>query len=118
MAKINDLVSLVVQIQGVMNYILVREDGHTLSHNFENFEALPSIITFSGLNSEVLKPIMGLTYFKYMSYIRENNEKLLIFPLGKYFLGILQDPEAYTPDIVDTIEKIIESITQKRQRDE
>ena len=118
MAKIDDLVNLVLQIEGVINYILVREDGHTLSHDFENIETLPSIITFSGLNSEVLKPIMGLTYFKYLSYTRENNEKLLIFPLGKYFIGILQDAEAYTPDIVDTMEKIIESITQKRQRND
>ncbi len=118
MAKINDLVNLVSQVEGVVNYILVREDGHTLSNNFENFEALPSIITFSGLNSEILKPTMGLTHFKYLSYTLENNEKLLIFPLGKYFLGILQHAEAYTPDIVDTMEKIIESITQKRQRDE
>ncbi len=116
MAKINDLVKLILQIDGVMNYIFVRDDGHTLSHNFEDVKALASIITFSGLNCEVIKPIMGLTHFKYLSYARDNNENLLIFPLGKYFLGISQHSEAYTPDIVKKVEGIIETITPKRQR--
>ncbi len=116
MAKINDLVNLILQIQGVMNYIFVREDGHTMSHNFEDIGTLPSIITFSGLNCEIIKPAMGVSSLKYLSYSRANNEKLLIFPLGKYFLGISQQPEGYTPDIVAQIEGIIDSITSKKQR--
>ncbi len=114
MAKISDLVNLILKIEGVANYILVRDDGHTLSHNFPDIGALPSIITFNGLNSEALKPIMGLSYFKYMSYNRDNNENLLIFPLGKYFIGISQQAEAYTLDIVEEIDKVIQTISQKK----
>ncbi len=114
MAKINELVNLILKIDGVTNYILVRDDGHTLSHNFNNLEALPSIVTFNGLNCEALKPLMGLTYFKYLSYTRKNDEKLLIFPLGKYFLGILQQPEAYTPDIVDKVGIVLDAISRKK----
>lgn len=115
MAKINDLVNQILQIEGVMNYILVRDDGHTLSHDFvEHIEKLPSIITFSGLNSEALKPIMGLSYFKYLSYTQKNNEKLLVFPMGKYFLGIWQSADAYTTDIVEEVEKVIDSLTRKK----
>lgn len=116
MAKINELVDLVLKIDGVTNYILVRDDGRTLSHNVENHEALSSIITFNGLNCEVIKPILGLTYFRYLSYTRENNEKLLIFPLGKYFLGISQHAEAYTPDIVEGVEKIVEALVRKAKK--
>ncbi len=113
MAKISDLVDLILKIEGIEHYILVRDDGHTLSHNFPETGTLPSIITFNGLNSEALKPIMGLSYFKYMSYTRDNNENLLIFPLGKYFIGISQQSEAYTLDIVEKIEAAFETISSK-----
>lgn len=116
MAKISDLVNLILQIDGVMNYIFVREDGYTLAHNFENKDELTAMITFSGLNCEAMKPIMGLTHFKYMGYTLENNEKLLIFPLGRYLLGIYQHAEAYTPDIVENIERLIEAVTPKKQQ--
>ena len=114
MAKINDLVNQILELEGISNYILVRDDGHTLSQNFKDLDALPSIITFSGLNCEALKPLMGLSHFKYLSYTWGNNDKLLIFPLGKYFLGISHPAETYTPDIVDSIEQIIESISRKK----
>ncbi len=113
MAKINDLVTQILDVEGIANYILVRDDGHTLSQNFEDFPALPSIITFNGLNCEALKPLMGLSHFKYLSYAWGDNNTLLIFPLGKYFLGISHQAEAYTPDIVDSIEQIIESLSRK-----
>ncbi len=116
MAKVSDLVNLILQIEGVVNYIFVREDGYTLAHNFENKDELIEMITFSGLNCEAVKPIMGVTHFKYMSYTRENNENLLIFPLGRYLLGISQHAEAYTPDIVDGIQRLIEAVTPKNQQ--
>ncbi len=116
MAKINDLVNWILQINGVMNYIFVRKDGYTLSHNFKNKDEFTHMITFSGLNCEAVKPLLGLSHFKHMSYTLENNEKLLIFPLGKYLLGIYQNAEAYTPDIVENIERLIDTVTPKKQQ--
>lgn len=112
MAKINDLVTRILEVEGIKNYILVRDDGHTLSQNFQDIPALPSIVTFNGLNCEAFKPLMGLTHFRYLSYTWGNNNTLVIFPLGKYFLGISHQAETYTPDIVESIQQIIESITK------
>lgn len=113
MANINDFVNFILQIKGIVNYILVRKDGYILTHNCENPNSLSSVITFSGLSSElVIKPMIGLTFFKYLIYSRKNNEKLLIFPLEKYFLGIVHHAEAYTPDIVEEVNRMIDRITQ------
>lgn len=111
MAKLKSLVNWILQIDGVAAYILVRDDGHIISHNFEDSDTVASIITYTGLNGKAIKSTIGLMVFKMASYTRENDEKLLIFPLGKYFIGLLQQPDAYTPDITARIEKIILAIT-------
>lgn len=112
--KFNEFADLILQIPGISNYILVRKDGHIIVHDFKNPESLSTSIIYSGLSCEAIKPMMGLSYFKYLGYTLKNNEKLLVFPLGKYFLGIAHEADAYTPDIVDEVTRIIDSITPKK----
>lgn len=114
MSNIDKLIKLILQIKGVTHYIFVREDGYILSHNYGETDALSAMIVFSGLNCHAIKPVLGLGHFRYMSYTLENNEKLLIFPIGRYLLGISQDSESYTPDVVERMERLIEAVTPKK----
>lgn len=84
---------------------LIREYG------FKKRDGCPD----TGLNCRAIKSAIGVMYFKMAGYTRENDEKLLIFPLGKYFIGISQDSEAYTPDITARVEKILRVVTGKTQ---
>ena len=115
MATTKDLVKWILRIEGVTAYILVRDDGHIISHNFEDGDTVASIVTYTGLNCRAIKSAIGVMYFKMAGYTRKNDEKLLIFPLGKYFIGISQDSEAYTPDITARVEKILRAVTGKTQ---
>lgn len=117
MADINDFANLILQINGILNYIIVRKDGHILSHNCKNPKILSPFIIFSGLSCDVvIKPAMGLTYFKYLIYTCNNNEKLLIFPMEKYFIGILHHMDAYTPDIVEEVTELLELMDQNESQ--
>jgi hypothetical protein len=114
MAKVNDFINMVLQIEGVMNYLLVNDDGHTMANNFEDPDTLAPIILFNGLNSKVIKPMMGLSYFKYLSCTLKNDEKFLIVPMGRYFLGISHNADAHTPDVVESLEKLVEQFSRKK----
>jgi hypothetical protein len=112
--RFDDFADLIMEIDGVMNYTLVRNDGRVMTHNFVEPEPISSTVLFNGLSCDALKPVMGLTNFRHLICIRDNNEELMVFPIGKYFLGILQGADAYTDDIVAEVSRIIDAVIQDR----
>lgn len=108
MATIQDFGKRILQISGIKQYIMVRNDGKVMIHNVESPESLAPVITFCGLNCDAIGSVAGLTYFKYMMLTRKNNEKLLIFPMETYFLGVIQTHDAYSPDIVEQVIRLIQ----------
>ncbi len=112
--RFDDFAELVMGIDGVMNYTLVRNDGRVMKHNFIDPEPISSTVLFNGLSCDALKPVMGMTYFRHLICIKDNNEKLMVFPIGKYFLGILQGADAYTPDIVNEVTRIIDAVIRNK----
>lgn len=115
MASLQDFGKRILQISGVRHYILVRNDGKVMVHNLENTDVLAPMIVFGGLSCDAIGSVAGLTYLKYMMLTRKNNEKLLIFPMDAYFLGIIQNPDAYTQDIVDRITKLIQMVIKPKK---
>ena len=114
MATIQDFTNRLMKIAGVNGYILVRHDGHIITHNVENPESLSSMIVFSGLSCEALKTVAGTTYFSYFMLTRETMEKFFIFPIDNFFLGIFQSADAYSPDLVNKITQFIQAVTKHR----
>lgn len=90
------------KITGIKSYILVRQDGEIMTHNFEdeNPETISSILLFTALNCEKIKSGFGFRNLRYLSISKENNENLLIFPLEKYFLGVMQHPNVDSIDLI------------------
>ncbi len=115
MASLQDFGKRILQISGVSNYILVRNDGKVMVHNLEKADALAPLIVFAGLSCDAVGSVAGLTYLKYLMLARKNNEKLLIFPMDTYFLGIIHNPDAYTQDIVDHITRLIQMVAKPKK---
>lgn len=116
MASIQTFTKLISQIEGVKNYIFVRNDSRVIVHNTNNPDTLSSMIAFSGLSCDAVKSILGTTYFKYFILTRKTGEKLLVFPLENYFLGIIQDSQAYTPDVIQKIMRFITAVTRQKKQ--
>jgi len=107
MATIEDIVNGIQKIQGLDGYVIVKQDGQVLSHNVANVEPLSALIVMGGLNGNVVKTDVGASLFKYLVVTRKTNEKLLVFPIGNCWLGLLQRQDAYTPDIVNKVQSMI-----------
>jgi len=116
MADIQTFANLISQIEGVKNYIFVRNDGRIIVHNTDNPETFSSMVTFAGLSSDAVKSILGTTYFKYFILTRKNGEKIIVFPMENYFLGILQDSNAYTPDVIQKTGRFVSAVTKQKKK--
>jgi hypothetical protein len=116
MATIQDFAKRIMQIEGVKNMILVRNDGHILTHNIDNPIELSSTIVFCGLTGDALRSVVGFSCLNYFIISRESKEKLFVFPIESYFLGIYQYANAYSPDLVNSVSRIVQALTRKKQR--
>ena len=110
MAMKEELVNGIQRIQGLEGYIVVSQDGHVLSHNVANVEALSAFVVMSGVNGNIVKAEVGASHFNHLAVVRKSNEKLLIFPLDNLWLGLLQQRDAYTPDIVNKVREMIHGL--------
>ncbi|MDM8536386.1 hypothetical protein QUF70_06500 [Desulfobacterales bacterium HSG17] len=116
MADIQTFADMISKIEGVKNYIFVRNDGRVIVHNTNSPETLSSMVTFAGLSSDAVKSILGTTYFKYFILSRKNGEKIFVFPIINYYLGILQDSKAYTPDVIQKIERFVNAVSRHKKQ--
>jgi predicted regulator of Ras-like GTPase activity (Roadblock/LC7/MglB family) len=111
---IEDFGNRVAQVPGIKNYLLVRNDGKVIIHNIEKPESLASMVAFNGLNCEAISSMVGLTNLKYMMVTSKSNERLFIFPIDTSFLGIIQDPDAYSNDVVDNVIQLIQTVAKPK----
>jgi hypothetical protein len=91
------------QINGVSNYILVRGDGQIISQNMENAASFAPIITNGGTQCDTLSTDMGGNRYIHLCIERESGNDLLIFSLGRYYLGIFKHPESERQEIIDNV---------------
>ena len=110
MATIEDLVNGIHRIQGLDGYVIVKQDGQVLSHNVANVEGLSALIVMGGLNGNIVKTEVGASLFTHLVIARKTNERLLVFPVGNFWLGLLQRQDTYTPDIVNKVQSIIQGM--------
>lgn len=100
----------IAKVDGVKNFILIRKDGQVMTHNMENPEALSPFIVLCGLNADAIGVSLSLEQMTNITVTRENKEHLHIFPAGNYFAAVFQKSDAYTPDVIKSISKFINTV--------
>lgn len=80
-------------IEGVSHFILVRNDGHVVAHNTDKAGELSSTIVMGGRNCNKLQDYIDCGQSSHLCVERTNGSNYMVFTLGNYFLGILQDPD-------------------------
>ncbi len=103
----------VEDLDGVANYLLVRRDGAVVSKNIEDAVTLASTVVLSGTSCEAMEKNMGGKRYRYMAIERESGEHLLIFSLGNYFLGIIQQSGHDIQKLNDTIIAFLKKLFTK-----
>jgi hypothetical protein len=98
-------------IDGVSRYILVRNDGFVVSENYEEAVALSSAIVTSGKYCDSLGDDLESGRYIYCCIERESGENVLIFSLGRYYLGIIKHPDSDPQQLADTIIIFLKSLS-------
>jgi predicted regulator of Ras-like GTPase activity (Roadblock/LC7/MglB family) len=114
MASAKEFGESIAAIEGIRSYLLVRKDGFLISHNVPNPKELATTVVISGLGAEAVKSSLGGSYFRYLEFVRDNKENLLVFPIEKYFLGIVQEAEAFGPELAEQVIRYIMTLTRKQ----
>ena len=90
-------------IEGVSRYILVRNDGYVVSENYEEAVALSSAIVTSGKYCDSLADDLNGRRYIYCCVERNSGKNILVFSLGRYYLGIIKHADTDPQQLADTI---------------
>lgn len=90
-------------IEGVAQFILVRNDGYVVSENFEDAVSLSSAIVTSGKYCDSLSDNLGGRRYIHLCIERSSGSNILVFSLGRYYLGIIKQPDSDPQTVADSI---------------
>lgn len=110
MASAKDFARL-EQINGVASYILVRGDGQIVSQNMDNAASIAPIVAIGGTQCDTLATDMGGNRFIHLCIERESGNDLLVFSLGRYYLGILKHAESERQQTIDNVIYFIQNLS-------
>ncbi len=91
------------QIDGVAHYVLVSGDGQVISQDMEDAASLGPIIAAGGTQCDALAADMGGNRYIHLCIEQESGNDLLVFSLGRYYLGILKHAESQRQEIIDNV---------------
>lgn len=95
--------SRLANIEGVANYILVRNDGYVVSENYDDAVTLSSAIVTTGKYCESLAEDLADRRYIFCSIERSSGDNVLVFSLGRYYLGIIKHPTSDAQALSDAI---------------
>lgn len=89
----------ILTVPGVDQYILVDRNGKILSQAMAESQKMAELVCFCGLNAQAI----GKINFRYLAFSLENQGHFFIFPVGKYYLGVIKQKDIGDAALVDTI---------------
>lgn len=101
----------IAKLPGVDQYILVDRQGKIAAHDIKTPEQAATMVLTCGLNSEVI----GRTRFEQIIISRQNQKNIFIFPVGKYYLGVVKQKQIDNIRLVNHIGKFLDRILNKKK---
>jgi hypothetical protein len=110
MASANDFARL-EQVNGLAHYIMVQGDGQVISQNMENAVSFAPLISSGGTQWDALVKDMGGNRYLHLSIERESGNDLLVFSLGRYYLGIFKHAESERQKPIDNLIYFLQNLS-------
>lgn len=111
MATAKEFVTRVGQIDGVSSCVLIREDGEILGHNMEDPDLYTSLMILGGTSARGIMDKVGFSHCRHLSFNRGNKEHFHLFPIETFYLGVIQSPDCYLPDMLQATLRLIGRVT-------
>lgn len=102
--------SSILKVPGVDQYILVDRDGKIFSQAMTEPRKMAEFVSFCGLNAQAI----GKTHFRYLAFSREHQGHFFIFPVGKYYLGVIKQKNINYAVLVDNILQFLKDIVNRQ----
>ena len=102
------------KIKDVKHFVLARNDGQLVTHNLTEPDNLSSMTTLCGMYANQIRETLGFSNFEHMVLFRGNEEHVVLFPLDRYFLGIVHHSQADLPALIEKITRFLQSLLLKR----
>ncbi len=113
-ASADQFAAQIIEIHGIDQFALVRNDGCIVTHNMPDPEEFAAMITLCGRNSTSLRKPLGVSHLKQIICTRPDNQNIIIFPLHKYFLGIKQSGDADQDIVIHEVSRLLRQVAQNR----
>jgi hypothetical protein len=111
MATAKEFVARISEIDGVAGCLLVRQDGEILGRSLEDPDLYAQLMIHGGTSAQSIMGHAGFSYCRHLSFNREGKEHFHLFPIDKFYLGVLQTSECYVPDMLQAVLRLIGRVT-------
>ncbi len=107
MATAKEFVARVNSIDGVSGCLLVRNDGVLLGQTIDDPEVYSTLMLISAGLSRGIMEKAGFSYCRHLSFSRNCKRNFYVFPIDKYLLGVVQRTDAYLPDMLEAVYRLV-----------
>ena len=111
MASLDDFAK-VKDVVGVAEYVLVRQDGHIMSHDAKDHEDLGQMVMLCGTNCDAIRTGIP-NRFNYFLYSRDCGEHLIVFPVGGFYLGVIQSASVESSHVARSVTEFIRKLIRQ-----
>jgi len=102
------------RIKGVDQFVLCRHDGHVITHNMDDSDDLASVATLCGMNAQAIQSTIGFSGLRSLSLRRQGRRHCHIFPIDKYFLGVIQQQDQPSEEVIQDVQKFLQSLVRQK----
>ena len=114
MVTVQDYTKMLLQVEGVGGYLLMRSDGRILSHNVSDPDGLSSLMAITGLGIKKIQKSLGFHHFDHLLLKRDNKENLVLLKIGTTLLGVLQKPNSACSELLKGLAHIQDQASVKK----
>ncbi|MCF6246354.1 MAG: roadblock/LC7 domain-containing protein [Desulfobacula sp.] len=99
-------------LEGVEQYIVTDHDGSIIAKKANTPDTMARIVCLCGKSFHAI----GKSNFKHAVFSRKNKKNLFVFPVGKYYLGVIKQKEIENFIMIDAIVNFLTEIMKKDRK--
>jgi len=109
MAKVTAFINELGRMPGVSSFLLIGENGRPLVESMADAERVGAMLQVVLLATGKIRDTLGMARLRHLSICDAGGGRLLVFPLGRFLLGVEQAADPPGLDLARDILNLIRS---------
>ncbi|PLX97342.1 MAG: hypothetical protein C0622_13295 [Desulfuromonas sp.] len=115
MATAKDFVARIDKIEGVAGCLLMKTDGTLIDQTLEDAATYASLMAAGRKEADSLMRMIGCSDCQHICFGRADSSDFYVFPIENFMLGIVQQTNCDTSDMLDTVYGLIDRVSTRRK---